>query len=55
MGEKRVLGTRGLSCSAIQVENQFEGFSIRIHSPYGHFGTRRPLVWESNLFLSAFE
>ena len=49
------MGTRGLYCSAIQAGNQFEDFCNRIGSQYVRFGTRRPSVWVSNLFLSAFE
>ena len=54
-GRKECLGTRGLYCSAIQAGNQFEDFCNRIGSQYVRFGTRRPSVWVSNLFLSAFE
>ena len=55
MGEKRVLGTRGLYRSAIQAGNEFVSFCNRTKSPYGNFGTRRPLLWVSDLFASAFE
>ena len=55
IGEKSVRGVRGLYRSTIQAGNRFASFFIRTGALYERFGTRRPLEWASNLFLSAFE
>ena len=45
----------GAYCGAIQAGTRFESRCNRMQSPYGCFGTRRTLVWASDLFPSAFE